>query len=226
MKREGLFKDFIRLNIRFNQEHIKKIERKIAFCKIALLTNKIRGDYLEFGVFRGDSLILAYNCISSLYKGKQCRFFGFDSFEGLPDITTNSDIQEGWVKGNMNADFNKVRRRISKHITDNEFKLIKGFFEETLTESLKEKLDLKIAKIVLVDSDLYVSAKIVLDFCRTLLIPGSVIIFDDYYYNSGDPKQGGEAKAFSEFLKNSGFIAHSYCSYGFGGKVFILHEEI
>ncbi|MCK4348789.1 MAG: hypothetical protein KAW47_09255 [Thermoplasmatales archaeon] len=49
MKREGLFKDFIWLNIRFNQEHIKKIERKIAFCKIALVTNKIKGDYLEFG---------------------------------------------------------------------------------------------------------------------------------------------------------------------------------
>lgn len=181
MKREWLFKEFIWLNIRFNQEHIKKIERKIAFCKIALLTNKIRGDYLEFGVFRGDSIILAYNFISGLYKDKQCRFFGFDSFEGLPDIIANSDIREGWVKGEMNADFNKVNRRISKHITDNDFKLIKGFFEKTLTESLKDKLGLKTAKIVLIDGDLYTSAKVALDFCKPLLVPGSVLIFDNYY---------------------------------------------
>lgn len=77
----------------------------------------------------------------------------------------------------------------------------------------------------MVDSDLYSSAKEVLAWVEPYLSYGTVIIFDDYYYNSGDPQFGGEAKAFDEFIRSSKFKADPYCSYGFAGQVFILHKK-
>src|SRR6266568_3789708 len=43
--------------------------------------HNVPGDYLEFGVFRGQSFIMACNLGLDL----DMRFFAFDSFEGLPD---------------------------------------------------------------------------------------------------------------------------------------------
>lgn len=214
-----------RSNIFLTQDQIKYTERKIAFAKIATVTGHLHGDYLEFGVYRGDSLLLAHNYISGVIGDKNCRFFGFDSFKGLPEVTVESDYEAGWRQGDLVAEFEEVYKRISKVIPAERFYLIKGFFESTLTPKLREEKGIRKAKMVMIDCDIYSSTKVALEFCDPLLDAGSVIIFDDYYYNSGDPKVGGEAKAFAEFLEGSEFIAHPYCSYGFGGQSFILHKE-
>jgi hypothetical protein len=53
------------------------------------------GDYLEFGVFRGDSLL----CMDRLRRelGLSFRLFGFDSFEGLPALAAG-DESLGWYE--------------------------------------------------------------------------------------------------------------------------------
>src|SRR5437763_11463578 len=48
--------------------------------------SKVEGDYLEFGVFRGNSFIKAWNS-ARLTGRRRVRFYAFDSFEGLPDPT-------------------------------------------------------------------------------------------------------------------------------------------
>lgn len=47
---------------------------------------KLKGDYLEFGVQTGDSFMTAFHFAKQLDL-KQMRFYAFDSFEGLPEIT-------------------------------------------------------------------------------------------------------------------------------------------
>src|SRR5215471_16913966 len=59
-----------------------------AFEKASLLG--IQGDYLEFGVYKGDSFITASN-LAKRYKFGNMRFFAFDCFDGVPD-------SEDWVK--------------------------------------------------------------------------------------------------------------------------------
>src|SRR5687768_4046277 len=48
------------------------------------LAKGVSGDYLEFGVFKGASLLYAQQRADELKLGAM-RFIGFDSFEGLPD---------------------------------------------------------------------------------------------------------------------------------------------
>src|ERR1051325_10146445 len=63
-----------------------KDARSITFEKIFAHTaqNRIEGDYLEFGCYRGASLIMSY-MLARKYRLSKMRFFAFDSFAGLPE---------------------------------------------------------------------------------------------------------------------------------------------
>jgi len=206
---------------------LKTAERKNAFAKIAMITDSVPGDYLEFGVYKGDSLILAYERIAKCGRDRNCRFFGFDSFEGLPEPRGKDDRQAGWKKGRQHADHDETYRKLSKRIESGRFELIKGFFEDTLNEERRARLGIERAKVILIDCVMYESARRALDFCVPLVGPGTVIIFDDFYnsYNYADPNTGGEARAFAEFMQKVDLVSHSYYGYGFGGQSFILHSS-
>ncbi len=57
-----------------------------------------------------------------------------------------------------------------------------------------------------IDSDLYESAKCVLDNLKPRLKPGSILAFDEIWAHSN--YQDYEAKAFAEFLNDTGFHYH------------------
>lgn len=216
-------------DIYFLHQTTKALERKIALSKIALLTRNQTGDYLEFGVYQGASMIQAYQCIAQGLNDddrpdKNCRFIGFDSFEGLPEITTQFDRDAGWRQGDYSARYESVRENLLKYIPEDKLILVKGFYRDTLNDDLKNQLGLKHIKGLMIDCDLYESSSQALIFCEPYLGVGSVIIFDDYYANFGDPSKGGEALAFQEFINRTGYLAHEYAAYGFDGRVFILHS--
>jgi hypothetical protein len=95
--------------------------------------------YLEFGVFRGDSMRLW----ASLLKHPTTRFHGFDSFEGLP---------EHWVLAYDKGAFN-VGGELPR-IEDARVQLHKGWFDETLPLFLKDfRNDNPL--VVHLDADLY-----------------------------------------------------------------------
>ena len=48
------------------------------------------GDYLEFGVFAGASMICAWNVLNDMGID-HVRMFGFNSFEGMPDAASTDD---------------------------------------------------------------------------------------------------------------------------------------
>jgi O-methyltransferase len=71
-------------------------------------------DYLEFGVFKGDSIRSWVN----LNKHLQSRFYGFDSFEGLP---------ERWNRfGKGTADTSGL----PPNIHDTRVQFVKGWFQD------------------------------------------------------------------------------------------------
>ena len=183
------------------------------------MVNQVMGDYLEFGVFRADRLIQAYETATAIagyvaavkdpYLQKMSaknlqamRFIGFDSFEGLPkagaiDVAQG---QEEWIgEGGFSASLEEVTALLPKKArTTGKIKLVKGWFNETLTDKTKTELEIKSAAIVYIDCDYYESTVPCLELVTDLLVDGSILIFDDWFLFKGRNDRG-EQRAFYEW---------------------------
>jgi hypothetical protein len=137
--------------------------------------------YLEFGVYKGDSI----NFLSKFTK----KIYGFDSFEGL---------KENWkgFKGIEKDAFN-IKGNLPK-VNDNVV-LLKGWFQETLIPFL-EKNKPKI-NFVNIDCDTYDSTKFILKNIKKYLLKNSIIIFDELYNYPG--YDVNEYKALKEIFLDS-----------------------
>jgi O-methyltransferase len=179
------------------------------------------GDYLEFGVFKGYSFWHAQQVASHLHLDGM-RFYGFDSFAGLPppegvDRTYRGDFYEGQYTCSKAM----VERNLNERGVDwSRTFLIEGFFAESLTPELRAQHRLERAAIVLIDCDLYESTRQVLEFLEPLLDRGTILIFDDWNAFDGDDRRG-ERRALGEFLARHHEMAiEPLFSYGHYGQVF------
>ena len=95
-------------------------------------------------------------------------------------------------------------------------RLTKGFFENTLPGFVEQHRDEKIA-LLHVDCDLYSSTVTILQNLAEMLVPGSIIIFDELINYHG--WEDGEFKAFMEFITERK-LAFEYVAYNrTGGQV-------
>jgi hypothetical protein len=139
------------------------------------------GLVLEFGVATGRTLnhfarILPFQTI-----------YGFDGFKGLPEDWT-SRMQKGFfARSNLPA----VRSNCE---------LVVGWFNETLPGFVQAH-NQPIA-LLHVDCDLYSSAATVLSTLRDQMVPGTVIIFDEYMNYPG--WQLDEFRAWQEHVRAFG----------------------
>ena len=120
-------------------------------------------NYLEFGVAGGTSFKwwIEHN------KNEASRFFGFDTFTGLP---------EDWnvfKAGDMSADGKFPK------INDARGSFIKGLFQDTLPGFLKKFKNDK-RKIIHLDADLYTSTLYVLTSLHPYLNKGDILFFDEF----------------------------------------------
>ena len=94
--------------------------------------------------------------------------WGFDSFEGLPEETPGMALEcAAWKPGSFSAadqfgayTFGEVRQKIVDYLGPKfaaETHLIKGFFSDSLTPTLKAERGMKPALLIDVDVDLYIS---------------------------------------------------------------------
>ncbi|CAB5221568.1 Macrocin-O-methyltransferase [uncultured Caudovirales phage] len=153
--------------------------------EVAIKHVVLEGLYLEFGVYKGDSIKKLSNLTNNT-------FYGFDSFEGLP---------EKWRDGSPAGTF----KCSPPHHLEEEanIKLVVGLFNETLEpflETHKENV-----AFVHIDCDLYSSTKYIFDTLESRIKPGTVILFDElYHYPEWELH---EYKAFVEFLDRTGYKA-------------------
>lgn len=149
------------------------------------------GLVLEFGVGSGYTL----SNMAALAHELQIpnRFYGFDSFEGLPhDEPVKEDPQFVWRKGWFKYPIEMAQKAIEGLPN---VELVVGFFDQVCTDELKERLGFldKRAALLHIDSDLYSSAVTVLNWCRSLIEEGTFIAFDEW--------GRGEERAWKEFVE-------------------------
>lgn len=146
------------------------------------------GWILEFGVATGRTL-------NQFAKWLPNKFvFGFDGFEGLPEDWT-SRMRRGFFARDT---LPKVRSNCQ---------LIVGWFDQTLPGFKKTRIKDGPIALLHVDCDLYSSTVTILENLKDNIVPGTVIIFDEYMNYPG--WQLDEFKAWQEHVKAHG-IKYEY----------------
>ncbi len=157
------------------------------------------------------------------------RFFGFDSFQGLPPLTGVDKTTE-FSEGQFACALGDVRAKLDGKVDWSRVHLVEGWFEDSLTQELKDRLRPAPVAVTLIDCDLYGSTLSVLAFLEDLLQEGSMLLFDDWDC-FGRQDHMGERRAFREFLEarpwftpRSGYGSvdagrHSSCTLGLRGSV-------
>ena len=124
--------------------------------------------YLEFGVWNGESI----KYIANLVSNENAQFFGFDSFEGLPE---KWDTMSGTMKKGMwSAD------GILPETNDKRIKFVRGWFQNTVQKFISSiEHDSDSSLVVHYDADLYSSTLLCLMKVDTLK-KKYLAIFDEF----------------------------------------------
>jgi hypothetical protein len=122
-------------------------------------------DFFEFGVFQGESFT-EWMFINS---HPASRFFGFDSFEGLPERWHSNKLEKGHFSTNGQT----------PEISDPRGSFIKGFFNQSLLPFLND-YERRNRMVIHIDSDLCSSCLYVLMTMNPWIKRGTTIVFDDF----------------------------------------------
>ncbi len=197
-----IMKDAAESSLKYYKENIKNAvlfdgtDARFKVLEYAL--NKIKATptnlFLEFGVYKGKSINYCADIL------KDTKFYGFDSFEGLPEDWSGFNLAKG--------EFNIKEGMQSLDIRQN-IELIKGWYNESLPKFLKEvQGDISFLHI---DCDLYSSTKTVFDNLYDRIKSGTIIVFDEYFNYPN--WQNHEYKAFQEFVKKYN-VEYEYLAVG------------
>jgi O-methyltransferase len=161
------------------------------FCIKKIINNKIEGDIVECGIWKGISIVF-FNKILDLNKIKEKKIIGYDTFEGFPkpsqkDITKDgSSMRSRFETNKINVDSSNwnycsladVRMNIENNtISSKNIVLIKGKVENTLKDENNIPKKISILKL---DTCLYESTKKELKILFPRIQKGGILIIDNY----------------------------------------------
>jgi len=144
------------------------------------------GDFLQFGVFRGHTARI----IQSLILSSRTLHL-FDSFEGLPEAWGNTHHDKGsfFVGKDSIPKFDPKLCKV--HV---------GWFSDTIGP-YKEKYKNPISFIHL-DADLYSSTKTILYELNDLIVPDTILLFDEFFMENEKGISDEECRAFLDWAKD------------------------
>lgn len=181
------------------------------------------GDYVEFGVWRGRSFVLAWD-YARRNELREMKFFAFDSFEGLsePSSIESSKFTEGQFQFSQEA----FELAISAAGVDlSRVEVVPGFFRDSLSSETRARLGIQSAAIVWIDCDLLEPSLDALEFVRPFLKNGTCICFDDWFSFSGH-QNAGEIAAVREFLRRHPEVSLiEFKNFEPTGKIFLVHLD-
>jgi O-methyltransferase len=172
------------------------ITRAYMLYQFLLDVRRLEGDVAEVGVWRGGTGQLMAAVLS--HK----KTYLFDTFEGLPAISPDFDKNYHSEGEYSDTIYEDVKSLFSQQ---DYVKVVKGVFPHSVEN---DNTYPKQYCFVHVDVDLYQSAKDCCEYFYRLLVPGGVMIFDDYGFGTCP----GVRQAVDEFFK--GRHGHFYVPTG------------
>lgn len=158
---------------------------KYISLNLALKEINFRGDWLQFGVHKGQTAKI----LESFILSDQTLHL-FDSFEGLPEAWAQTDFKKGAFKLSLDEIpiFDPEKTKVHK-----------GWFSDTVP-TFVSNYSKKIPFIHL-DADLYSSTIEVLNGLNHLIVPGTVLLFDEFFLPSPEGISEDECRAFFDWVE-------------------------
>eukprot|EP00928_Gymnodinium_smaydae_P032126 TRINITY_DN23347_c1_g3_i1.p1 TRINITY_DN23347_c1_g3~~TRINITY_DN23347_c1_g3_i1.p1 ORF type:complete len:212 (-),score=29.77 TRINITY_DN23347_c1_g3_i1:106-741(-) len=155
----------------------------------------VTGLFLEFGVYKGNSINTIARHLQQLGGG---RVFGFDSFKGLPETW------QGASSDSRCTDVSAGSFAVEVPSVESNVELRVGYFNETLPDFLQERVaegGAATIQLLHLDADLYSSTWEVLRGLHHLIVPGTIVVLDDMVNFPGFRQSA--LRAFADFLNDA-----------------------
>ena len=163
-------------------------------------TSDIRGEIVEFGIFKGNSFFRWIKFRDLLEQTSSRKIIGFDIFGDFPEANFEDDKlkRDAFVKetkGGKSISYDEITTLLSKQNLQKNVEIIKGDILKTLDKYLDDNPHLKIS-LLHIDVDLYEPTKVILEKLYNRVTKGGIIVLDDY------GAFAGTNKAVDDFFKN------------------------
>ncbi|PHZ84812.1 TylF/MycF/NovP-related O-methyltransferase [Paremcibacter congregatus] len=176
----------------------RRLSKFISHLEFFKQTAHLRGEILELGVFKGNSLFRWLKFRDLLENTYSRKVIAFDIFGAFPETEFEEDKKErdlfiAETDGGVGISYEELTALLQAQNLDKNTEIIKGDILKTLPAYLKENPQLKLS-VLHIDVDLYEATQASLDLLYDRVVKGGVIIFDDY----GD--FAGANKAIDDFF--------------------------
>ena len=163
-------------------------------------TSSVRGEIVEFGIFKGNSFFRWIKFRDLLEQTSSRKIIGFDIFGDFPEANFDDDKnrRDAFVaetNGGKSISYEEINELLHLQRLEKNTEIIKGDILVTLDEYLGNNPQLKIS-LLHIDVDLYEPTKLILERLYERVTPGGIIILDDY------GAFAGTNKAVDDFFKH------------------------
>lgn len=189
----------------------------LALYELFRNTINLPGDIVELGVFRGQTLMMWANFLECRNIGDRTKkVWGFDNFRGFRKLRREDGPSYKHVhkrKDDYGAGYFEDVLNEAIRIFDqdrfvpwkNRIELVKGDVEKTIPQFVKKNPGLRIS-LLHFDIDLYEPTMMGLKHLFPLVVPGGVVVFDEY----GVLEWGGESAAVEKYLHKEGYTLKKF----------------
>jgi hypothetical protein len=184
--------------------------RQLAIYEIFKKTIELPGSIIELGVRNGANFfyfarLLEIFAAGQRYDGISCKhLYGFDTFGGFPSISSKDLSSASWHEtreGGVNTDkeifFHDYENFKKESEISNRLHIIEGDVTQTIEPFLQQNSGARFS-LVYFDLDLYQPTKVCLEKLWDKIVPGGILVFDEYAL----VEFPGETLAVDEFFNN------------------------
>lgn len=182
-------------NVFYLKSHPSRFAKFLAHYELYRRIQNLPGAIVECGVYKGASLCRFAAFRTLLENDYSRKIYGFDAFGEFPTDGLQSDADRVFIEGFENAGGGGISQEdLEQAVSDKghaNVELVKGNVFETVPILLKREPHLRIAFLHL-DLDVYEPTKACLDHFLPHMVPGGLIVFDDYNAVEGATRAADE----------------------------------
>ena len=192
--------EFLKLFKKAKKNSLVNFYQGFELWKLVEQTDKLDGDVLEVGVWRGSTSIIMAAKLKYMNSNKHV--YACDTFEGV--VKSSSDHDNFYKDGeHSDTSFEFVKNIVQNEFNLDNVTLLKGIFPEETEHFINDRK----FSFCHIDVDTYNSAKEVVNWIWDRLSTGGIIVFNDY----GFPMTRGITRLVNEYRKDSDkVVVHNF----------------